>query len=137
MNRYLITGGAGFIGSAVCRRLAGELGWGVLNVDKLTYAASLESVASVAGGAHYRFLKADISDGPAMAAAFAEFKRDAVIHLAAESHVDRSIERSAAFMQTNDIGTHALLEAARSYCSSLTPEGRRKFRLLHVSTGEV
>lgn len=135
--RTIITGGAGFIGSAVCRRLAGEVGWDVLNIDKLTYAASPESVAGVAGRANYRFLKADVSDAAAMAAAFADFQPDAIMHLAAESHVDRSITGSSPFIQTNIVGTHTLLEAARGYWSKL-PVGRRAaFRFLHVSTDEV
>jgi dTDP-glucose 4,6-dehydratase len=135
--RVVVTGGAGFIGSAVCRRLAGELGWDVLNIDKLTYAASPESVASLAGRANYRFLRADVSDAGAMSAAFAEFRPEAVIHLAAESHVDRSITGSAPFIQTNIVGTHVMLEAARKYWSGLPGEKQAAFRFLHVSTDEV
>jgi dTDP-glucose 4,6-dehydratase len=135
--RVFVTGGAGFIGSAVCRRLAGELGWDVLNVDKITYAASPDSVASVASAVNYRFLKADIVDMPAMAVAFADFQPDAIIHLAAESHVDRSITGSAMFIETNIAGTHSLLEVARGYWSKLPLDRRSAFRFVHVSTDEV
>jgi dTDP-glucose 4,6-dehydratase len=135
--KVFVTGGAGLIGSAVCRKLVGALGWDVLNVDKLTYAASPESVASVAGAANYRFLKADIVNKSAMVAAFADFQPDAVIHLAAESHVDRSITGSAAFIETNIVGTHSLLEAARGYWLKLPPDRKSAFRFVHVSTDEV
>lgn len=135
--KVIVTGGDGFIGSALCRRLAGELDWNVLNIDKLTYAASPESVASVASKVNYRFLKADICDAHAMAGAFAQFQPDAVMHLAAESHVDRSITGSAPFVQTNVVGTHVMLEAARGYWSKLPSERQAVFRFLHVSTDEV
>jgi dTDP-glucose 4,6-dehydratase len=138
VRRVLVTGGAGFIGSAVCRRLAGARTVDVLNVDKLTYAASPESVAELEGKPHYRFLKADIVDVSAMSSAFREFEPDAVIHLAAESHVDRSISSSAPFVETNIVGTHVLLEAARDYWMRL-PAGQAKegFRFMHISTDEV
>jgi len=135
--KILVTGGAGFIGSALCRHLVGELGISVLNVDKLTYAANLESLRSICSHDAYQFIEADICDRAAMDVAFADFAPDAVIHLAAESHVDRSITGSDAFMQTNIIGTYSLLEAARAYWSALAGDRRDSFRFLHVSTDEV
>ncbi len=109
-QRIIVTGGAGFIGSALCRLLVAE-GAEILNVDKLTYAANLSSLSSIAGRPNYRFHKADIGDFDAMAAALADFRPDAIMHLAAESHVDRSITGSAAFIDTNIVGTYRLLEA--------------------------
>lgn len=135
--RVLITGGCGFIGSAVCRRAIADLGWDVLNIDALTYAANAVNVAGIAQDLRYRFLKADITDLAAMTAAFADFRPDAVIHLAAESHVDRSITGSSAFVQTNIVGTHVLLEAARQHWNELDDAARGAFRFLHVSTDEV
>ena len=135
--RVLVTGGAGFIGSALVRYLVGEEGLSVLNIDKLTYASNLNSLAAVATGNRYELLKADICDMPAMTAAFAQFQPDAVIHLAAESHVDRSITGPAAFIETNVTGTFVLLEAARRYFDSLRGSSRDTFRFLHVSTDEV
>jgi len=135
--RILITGGCGFIGSAVCRRAVTELGWAVLNVDALTYAANPANVAVIEDHERYRFLQADIADPEAMTEAFAAFRPDAVIHLAAESHVDRSITGSSAFVQTNVVGTHVLLEVARSYWGGLAGDARENFRFLHVSTDEV
>jgi dTDP-glucose 4,6-dehydratase len=135
--RVLVTGGAGFIGSAVVRYLVGEERVQVLNVDKLTYASNLASVAPVSHDSRYRLLKADICDPVRMATAFADFQPDGVIHLAAETHVDRSITGSAAFIQTNITGTYVLLEAARRYFEGLSGERREKFRFLHVSTDEV
>lgn len=135
--RVLITGGAGFIGSAVIRHAVTDLGWHVLNVDKLTYAAHLGSLREVEANPLYKLAKIDICDGPELAAQFAAFEPDAVMHLAAESHVDRSITGSRAFIETNVMGTHSLLEAARAYWSAL-PEARKSaFRLVHVSTDEV
>ena len=135
--RILVTGGAGFIGSALVRHLVGEAGHDVLNVDRLTYAGNLESLRAVEAHPGYRFLRADIGDHPAMTRACAEFQPEAVMHLAAESHVDRSIDGPAAFIQTNIVGTYSLLEAVRAYWTDL-PAGRRKdFRFLHVSTDEV
>ena len=135
--RIMVTGGAGFIGSALVRHLVGERACEVLNVDKLTYAASLSSLAAIAGNPQYRFLKADICDAQAMGAAFESFQPDAVMHLAAESHVDRSISGAAEFIQTNIVGTSVMLEAARRFHESM-PAGRRAaFRFLHVSTDEV
>lgn len=135
--RVLVTGGAGFIGSAVVRRLVLERGADVLNFDKLTYAGSLSSLRSVAEKANYRFVEADICDGHAVATAFASFRPDCVIHLAAESHVDRSIDEAQAFVQTNVVGTFTLLDAAYRYWSALETEAQERFRFLHVSTDEV
>ena len=115
--RVLVTGGAGFIGSAVVRHAVLDLGWEILNVDKLTYAGNLSSLEPVAQTANYEFLQADICDAQAMANAFAQFEPTAVMHLAAESHVDRSIDGPAQFIETNVVGTSVLLEAARAYWS--------------------
>ncbi|MDP2619545.1 MAG: dTDP-glucose 4,6-dehydratase [Hyphomicrobiales bacterium] len=135
--RVLVTGGAGFIGSAVCRYLVAEVGATVLNIDKLTYAANLRSLDPIADHLRYQFRRADICDLAAMDAAFSAFAPDMVIHLAAESHVDRSITGSDEFMQTNIRGTYTLLEAARKYWSALPDGARNDFRFLHVSTDEV
>ena len=135
--KIIVTGGAGFIGSALCRYLVNDVGAKVLNIDKLTYAANLRSLDPVEDHMNYEFRKADICDRTSMDAAFAEFAPNAVIHLAAESHVDRSITGSDAFMQANIMGTYTLLEAARAYWSSLENDARGKFRFLHVSTDEV
>jgi dTDP-glucose 4,6-dehydratase len=135
--RVLVTGGAGFIGSATVRYLVGEERVQVLNVDKLTYASNLASVEAVAKDSRYALLKADICDPSRMAAAFADFQPDGVIHLAAETHVDRSITGSAAFIETNITGTYVLLEAARRYFEGLSRARRETFRFLHVSTDEV
>ncbi|MGE0742034.1 MAG: dTDP-glucose 4,6-dehydratase [Hyphomonadaceae bacterium] len=131
--KILITGGAGFIGSAVVRHLCAQ-GDEVLNVDKLTYAGNLNSLREVETAANYRFLQADICDRAAMDEAFASFMPDAVMHLAAESHVDRSIDAAGAFITTNIVGTFTLLEAARRY---LHARPNAAFRFLHVSTDEV
>jgi dTDP-glucose 4,6-dehydratase len=135
--RVIVTGGAGFIGSAVCRRFAGVDGWEVVNLDMLTYAADLRNVASVEGMANYRFVRGDICDSAGMERLFAEFRPDAVVHLAAESHVDRSIAGSDAFIRTNVVGTHTLLEAARSWWDRQEPGRKARFRFVHVSTDEV
>jgi dTDP-glucose 4,6-dehydratase len=134
--RVLVTGGAGFIGSAVCRRLVGD-GAFVVNVDKLTYAANLRSLASIAGNPRYAFERLDICDRAGMDAVFAKHQPTAVLHLAAESHVDRSITGAAAFIDTNILGTYQLLEAARNYYERLAPGARAQFRFIHVSTDEV
>ena len=132
----LVTGGAGFIGSAVCRQLAAA-GEEVVNLDKLTYAASPASVAQAAATPGYRFVQADIADARAVAAAFAEHRPDAVMHLAAESHVDRSITGPGEFVRTNLLGTYTLLQAALEHHRSLEGAARDAFRFLHVSTDEV
>ncbi len=132
----LVTGGAGFIGSAVCRALVRE-GRRVLNLDALTYAANLNSLAEIADAPNYRFAEGDIRDAQLLEALFAEFKPDAVLHLAAESHVDRSITGPAPFIETNVGGTQTLLEAARRYWETLSGDARARFRFLHVSTDEV
>ena len=135
--RVIVTGGAGFIGSALVRHLVIEKGYEVLNIDALTYAGYLPSLTAVESKPNYRFLQANICDGPAMAEAFADFQPDRIMHLAAESHVDRSITGAAEFIQTNVIGTFTLLEAARAYWSGLEGPARNAFRFLHVSTDEV
>ncbi len=135
--RILVTGGAGFIGSALIRHLIHDTPHSVLNLDKLTYAGNLESLAEVQSSDRYQFLQADIADRERVAEALLEFQPDAIMHLAAESHVDRSIDGPAEFIQTNIVGTYQLLEAARAYWQTL-PEGRRQaFRFHHISTDEV
>jgi dTDP-glucose 4,6-dehydratase len=134
--KLLVTGGAGFIGSAVVR-LAVQTGLHVVNVDKLTYAANLDNVASVAESPLYVFEQADICDTAAMAAILARHTPDAVLHLAAESHVYRSIDGPAAFIETNVTGTYTLLEAVRAYWRDLPADRRAAFRFHHVSTDEV
>ena len=135
--RLLVTGGAGFIGSALIRHLIRDTAHQVLNLDKLTYAGNLESLAEIDGDPRYRFLRADIGDRAAVEAALAGFQPDAILHLAAESHVDRSIDGPAAFIQTNIVGTYHLLEAARAYWLALPEARRATFRFHHVSTDEV
>ncbi len=135
--RILVTGGAGFIGGSVVRRLISETAHDVLNIDKLTYAASKESLAGVEGNPRYAFRRIDICDEAAVREAFRAFRPDAVMHLAAESHVDRSIDGPTAFLQTNAMGTLCLLEAARAYLSDLDETARARFRFHHVSTDEV
>jgi dTDP-glucose 4,6-dehydratase len=135
--RVLVTGGLGFIGSAVVRLLIGETEHHVLNVDKVTYAANPASVKEVASNPRYHFAKADIADAAAMRALFSEFSPEAVVHLAAESHVDRSIDGPAAFITTNIVGTFELLQTATAYWRSLGRDAAQRFRLLHVSTDEV
>ncbi len=135
--RILITGGAGFIGSALIRHLLNHTEHQVLNLDKLTYAGNLESLSSVAENPRYQFLQADIADSAAVSRALAEFQPDAIMHLAAESHVDRSIDGPSAFIQTNIVGTYALLEATRGYWSQLDPARKAAFRFHHISTDEV
>lgn len=133
----LVTGGAGFIGSAVVRQLIGETDAEVVNVDKLTYAGNLDSLAEVEGDPRYRFEHVDIGDAQAIRGVFARYRPDAVMHLAAESHVDRSIDGPGEFIQTNVVGTFTLLQAALEHWRTLEGEARAAFRFLHVSTDEV
>ncbi|GIB49356.1 dTDP-glucose 4,6-dehydratase [Vibrio cholerae] len=135
--KILVTGGAGFIGSAVIRHIIQNTNDSVVNLDKLTYAGNLESLVLVAGSERYAFEQADICDRFELDRVFAEHQPDAVMHLAAESHVDRSIDGPAAFIETNIIGTYTLLEAARHYWSHLESERKAAFRFHHVSTDEV
>lgn len=135
--KLLVTGGAGFIGSAVIRRAIAHTDWSVINVDKLTYAGNLATVASVADDPRYAFERADIADRQAMARIFATHRPDAVMHLAAESHVDRSIDGPAAFVRTNILGTYTLLDVALAYWRALDDAGQARFRFHHVSTDEV
>ncbi|MEQ1611241.1 MAG: GDP-mannose 4,6-dehydratase, partial [Hyphomicrobiaceae bacterium] len=135
--KVIVTGGAGFIGSALCRYLVDSKGWQVTNVDKLTYAANLASLKPIDDKPGYRFAKADICDRAAIDRVIADTQPDAILHLAAESHVDRSITGSAEFITTNIVGTHTLLEAARAYWNGLPQPRRDAFRFLHVSTDEV
>ena len=134
--RVIVTGGAGFIGSAVCRFLVADIGIEVLNIDKLTYAANPRSLEPILGHPNYHFHQADVCDQASMDTAFADFRPDAVIHLAAETHVDRSITGSDAFVETNIVGSYALLKSATSYWRSRNFVAD-KFRFLHVSTDEV
>jgi dTDP-glucose 4,6-dehydratase len=136
-SKVLVTGGAGFIGSAVIRLLVGELGRAVVNVDKLTYAANLASLASVDQSPLYAFEQVDICDRDAVNSVLRTHKPDAIMHLAAESHVDRSIDGPGDFIQTNIVGTYTLLEAARGYWSGLEADARARFRFHHISTDEV
>src|SRR5580658_8472793 len=135
--KILVTGGAGFIGSAVCRLFVAERQATVLNVDKLTYAANLASLRPLENHPNYRFEKADICDRSAMARLIAEFSPDAVLHLAAESHVDRSIDGPGEFIRTNIEGTFILLQGARAYWQGLGEPYKSRFRFHHISTDEV
>jgi len=133
----LVTGGAGFIGSAVVRHLINDTQHQVMNLDKLTYAGNIESLASVSGSDRYQFSQTDICDRPALDALFADFQPDIIMHLAAESHVDRSVEGPADFIETNIVGTYQLLEAARAYWGQLPSYKKESFRFHHISTDEV
>jgi len=135
--KILVTGGAGFIGSAVVRHIIRNTADSVVNVDKLTYAGNLESLAEVAGDSRYAFERVDICDAAEVARVFREHRPQAVMHLAAESHVDRSIDGPADFIQTNIVGTYVLLEAAREYWRNLEGAERDAFRFHHISTDEV
>ncbi|EKK4015817.1 dTDP-glucose 4,6-dehydratase [Cronobacter sakazakii] len=135
--KILVTGGAGFIGSAVVRHIINHTQDRVVNLDKLTYAGNPESVASVANSERYAFEQVDICDRAALDRVFKEHQPDAVMHLAAESHVDRSISGPADFIETNIVGTYTLLEAARAYWSSLDEQRKAAFRFHHISTDEV
>lgn len=135
--KILITGGAGFIGSALVRHVIADTADSVVNVDKLTYAGNLESLEAVAGNPRYAFEQVDICDRAALDRMFAQHRPDAVMHLAAESHVDRSIDGPAAFIETNIVGTYTLLEAARQYWQGLDEPRKGVFRFHHISTDEV
>ncbi|HEB96223.1 MAG TPA: dTDP-glucose 4,6-dehydratase [Sedimenticola thiotaurini] len=133
----LVTGGAGFIGSAVIRYLIEHHDLTLVNVDKLTYAGNLESLEAVADHPNYRFEQVDVCDETEVRRLFQQYRPDAILHLAAESHVDRSIDGPSTFIQTNIVGVYTLLEAARHYWNGLDDEGKRDFRFHHVSTDEV
>ena len=137
MKKILITGGAGFIGSAVIRHIINNTNYTVINVDKLTYAGNLESLTSIEMDARYTFKQADICDASEIKGVFNNYQPDAVMHLAAESHVDRSIDAPNEFIQTNIVGTYTLLEEARCYWSNLDSNKKDNFRFHHVSTDEV
>jgi dTDP-glucose 4,6-dehydratase len=132
-----VTGGAGFIGSAVCRHLLADTGANVVNLDKLTYAANLDNIPDGSGNSRYAFEQADICNAPLLRQLFAKYQPDAVMNLAAESHVDRSIDGPGEFIQTNVIGTFSLLQEALRYYRGLTVAQRESFRFLHISTDEV
>ncbi|MDQ1194381.1 dTDP-glucose 4,6-dehydratase [Agrobacterium sp. SORGH_AS 787] len=135
--RIIVTGGAGFIGSALVRHLVNEVGAEVMTIDHLTYAGNLASLREVEGSSRHHFLHADIGDVQKMNEAIASFKPHRIMHLAAESHVDRSISGASDFVETNIVGTFSLLEASRNYWSTLKPDRKDEFRFLHVSTDEV
>jgi len=135
--KILITGGAGFIGSAVIRHIIQNSNDTVVNVDKLTYAGNLESLKDIDSSDRYSFEQVDVCNRQELDRVFSEYKPDAVMHLAAESHVDRSIDGPAAFIETNIVGTYTLLESARQYWLTMTAEHKEKFRFHHISTDEV
>lgn len=135
--RILITGGAGFIGSAVVRHIIKNTNDEVLNLDKLTYAGNLESLKEIDQSPRYQFQHVDICDASKLTLVFEQFQPDAIMHLAAESHVDRSIDGPSAFIQTNIVGTYSLLEAARKYWQTLDENKKINFRFHHISTDEV
>ncbi|MCL2715097.1 MAG: dTDP-glucose 4,6-dehydratase [Alphaproteobacteria bacterium] len=135
--KLLVTGGAGFIGSAVVRRFVAQAGVSVINVDALTYAGNVDSLADVGQEPNYSFVRSDICDRERMVEVFARHRPDAVMHLAAESHVDRSIDSSGDFIRTNVVGTHTLLEVTKGYWMELEGSRKSRFRFHHVSTDEV
>src|SRR5262245_12274050 len=137
IERVIVTGGAGFIGSAVVRFLLTDTACRVLNLDSLTYAANLASVAAMQREPRYTFVHGDINDRPLLRRLYTEFKPDLILHLAAESHVDRSIDEPATFVTTNVLGTFSLLHEALQYWQGLTEGERNRFRFCHVSTDEV
>ena len=135
--RLLVTGGAGFIGSAVIRLVEAETDWDIVNVDKLTYAANLASLDKAGASPRHRFERVDIGDRAEMRRVLTQHRPDAIMHLAAESHVDRSIDGPAAFIETNIVGTFTLLQEALAYWRTLDPAAQARFRFHHVSTDEV
>lgn len=135
--KILVTGGAGFIGSAVVRHIINNTNDAIINVDKLTYAGNIESLNSVCENNRYTFIQADICDAKLITDIFKQYQPDAIMHLAAESHVDRSIDSPSEFIQTNIIGTYSLLEAARQYWNQLPTDKKAAFRFHHISTDEV
>jgi len=135
--KLIVTGGAGFIGSAIIRTLLNTTQAVIINVDKLTYAGNLDSLTAISQHPNYHFEQQDIVDQPAMQALFTRYQPDAVMHLAAESHVDRSIDGPAEFINTNILGTYTLLEVARAYWQGLAAPAKARFRFHHVSTDEV
>jgi dTDP-glucose 4,6-dehydratase len=135
--RILLTGGCGFIGSAVVRHILRSTGHQIVDIDKMTYAASEDSLAEAAGNPRHALFRTDIADAAAMASIFATHRPDAVMHLAAETHVDRAIDGPAAFIHSNILGTYVLLEAARTYWNGLDGDAKARFRFHHVSTDEV
>ena len=135
--KILVTGGAGFIGSAVIRNIINNTNDSVINLDKLTYAGNLESLLEISDSSRYCFEQVDICDSIELSSVFAKHKPDIVMHLAAESHVDRSIDGPAAFIETNIVGTYTLLEASRAYWNTLTEDKKSEFRFHHISTDEV
>ncbi|HDR1101814.1 dTDP-glucose 4,6-dehydratase [Pasteurella multocida] len=137
MKKILITGGAGFIGSAVIRYILSQTSDQIINLDKLTYASNLDALASVVDNPRYHFEQGDIADATTLSNIFQRYQPDCVMHLAAESHVDRSIAGAAAFIQTNIVGTYTLLEVARQYWLTLDEKSKAAFRFHHVSTDEV
>lgn len=137
MAKILVTGGAGFIGSAVIRYLINDTKHSVINVDKLTYAGNLESLQSVSGSEQYNFEQVDICNGEAVHKVLSKYQPDIIMHLAAESHVDRSIDGPGEFIQTNIVGTYTLLEQVRVYWSQLESDKKENFRFHHISTDEV
>jgi dTDP-glucose 4,6-dehydratase len=137
MKKIIVTGGAGFIGSAVIRHLIQQSDYTVINLDKLTYAGNLESLKEVDSSPRYHFEQVDICDSLELQRVFEQYQPDIVMHLAAESHVDRSIDGPAAFIQTNIVGTYTLLEAARNYWKNLPEDEQTRFRFHHISTDEV
>jgi len=137
MKRVIVTGGAGFIGSAVIRHLIWYHDWTVLNIDKLTYAGNLSSLKEIEFSPNYTFLQVDIENRAEIRQAFEQFRPEAIIHLAAQTHVDRSIDDPGEFIQTNIVGTYNLLESAREFWQTLDSDSQEKFRFHHVSTDEV
>jgi dTDP-glucose 4,6-dehydratase len=137
MKKIIVTGGAGFIGSALIRYLINETDNQVVNIDKLTYAGNLESLDVVSSSERYEFFRVDICDTQEISAIFSKVQPDYIMHLAAESHVDRSIDGPSEFIQTNIVGTFNLLECTRKYVASLTEEKKQQFRFHHISTDEV